>query len=94
MTGVLFILGGMHPLIISDTDHHARIDAGISCRKQRVRRHVQPDMLHRAERACTADRRTKRNLHRNLLIRRPLGVNLLVEADLLGDLGRRGSRIA
>ncbi len=71
MTGVLFILGGMHPLIVGYTDHHARIDAGISCRKQRVR-----------------------NLHRNLLIRRPLGVNLLVEADLLGDLGRRGSRIA
>ena len=49
MTGILFILGRMHPRVICDHDHQSGIDPGIRHRIERIGGDIQSDMLHRAK---------------------------------------------
>ena len=92
--GILLVLAGVHGRVVRNAHHqpggHARVAHG----KQRVRRHVQPNVLHGAgaphpRQACPEGR-----LHGHLLIGRPFGMNVVVLRQEFRNLRGGGSRIA
>ena len=82
MPAVLLILGGVHARIVRYGDHHSPVDAGVGSRIQRIRRHIQPHMLHAAEASGTGNGCAQGNLHGNLFIGRPFRIDLVVFSNL------------
>ena len=93
MARVLLVLGGMHPRVVRDGADHAAVDADVGGGVQRVRRHVQADVLHRAKAACAAERGAERHLKGDLFVGRPFGINFVVFGDRLGDFRARGAGV-
>ena len=90
MAGILLVLGRVHSRVVRHADHHARVYARVRHRKQRVRRHVQPDVLHAAETPLSGKAGPKRHFHGDFLIGGPFAVNFIVFRGLFRDL-RAGS---
>ncbi len=70
-------------------------DADVGLRHQRIGGDVEADVLHRRERANAGERRADRHVERDLLVGRPLGVDLVGGEAREGfeDLGRRRAGI-
>ncbi len=92
--GVLFVLGGVHPRVICYADDHAGVDAGVGDGEQRVGGHVQAHVLHHAGAALAGQGRAEGDLHGDLLVGRPLAVDLVILSGPLGDLRAGGAGIA
>ena len=91
---ILLVLRGVHARVVGHADDHARVDADVAHRENRVGRHVQADVLHAAEAARAADRRAGRDLRRDLFIRRPFAVDFVKQCGRFGDLRAGRARIA
>ena len=91
-SGVLLVLGAVKAGIIRHDCDQSAITADVRERIQRVRRHIQSDHLHGAERSHTADGSADRHLCGNFLVGRPLRVNAGILYQFLADLraGRAG----
>ena len=94
MTGILFILGGMHPCIIRHADHESGIHARIGHGVKRIRRHIQADMLLCTESSFSGQAGPESRLHGHLLVRCPFAVDLIVLCRFLCYLRTRCARIA
>ena len=94
MTGILLILGGVHPRVVRHADDHPRVHSGVGTGVQRIRRHIQSHVLHTAEAAFSRQGSSKSHFHGHLLIGRPLAVNLIVLCRFLRDFRAGRSRIA
>ncbi len=94
VAGILLVLGGVHARVVRHGDDHAAVHARIGNGKQRVRRHVQADVLHPAEGARPGQARAEGRFHGDLFVGGPLAVNLVKFGCFLGDLRARGARIA
>ena len=91
---VLLVLRGVHAGIVRRDDDEAAANAVVRRRKQRVRRHVDADVLHRREGTDARDRRAVRDLDRNLLVRRPLAVqSFLILREVFKDFRAGRARI-
>ena len=86
---VLLGLGGILAGVVRDDDHHPAADSDVGKRHQRVGRDVEPDELHRDERARAGDRGAGGRLERDLLVGRPFGVDAAVpvEGEVLENFG-------
>ena len=93
MAGILLILGRMHSRVIRDDYDHACVHTCVGRGVHGVCGYVHADVLHRAHAASARERRAKRHFHGNLLIRRPLTVDISEQRDLFRDLRARCSRI-
>ena len=93
MPAVLLVLAGVHRGVVRHADHHAAGDARIAQREQRIRRHVQAHVLHRADAAHPGQARAEGRLHGDLLVRRPLAVDVVILCQELRDLRGGRSRI-
>ena len=91
---ILLVLRGMHARVVGHADHHARVHADVAHRENRVSRHVQADVLHAAEAARAADRRARRDLRRNLFVRRPFAVDLVKQCGRFRNFRAGRARIA
>ena len=92
--GVLLVLRGVHARVVGDADDESRADAGVAHREERVGRDVEPDVLHGAEAAPPGETRAEAGLHGDLLVGRPLGVDLGELGDGLGDFGAGRAGVA
>ena len=71
---VLFVLARRHARIVRGDDDQRAAHAGIGGGKQRIGGHIQADVLHRAQRARSAEGRADGDLQRHFLVRGPLGM--------------------
>ena len=71
---VLLVLTRSHSRIVRGNQHKPAPHAGVGHRKQRVRRHVQPHMLHRHDGAGAREGRSRRDFQSDFFVRRPLGI--------------------
>ena len=78
MTGILLILRRVHSGVVRHAYDHTAAHARIRKREQRVCRNVETDVFHGAGTADTADRRTETDFRRNLFVRSPFAVNIIV----------------
>ena len=90
---VLLVLARRHARIVGGDDHERARDAGVGGGEERVGGDVQPDVLHRDERARAGERGAEPDLERDLLVRRPLRA-AAERRERLEDLGRGRAGIA
>ena len=86
---VLLVLAGRHARIVRRHDDQRARHARIGRRKQRIGRHIQPHVLHRAQCSRPAKGRADRHLQRHLLVRRPLRMAAVFGEGLQDFSGRR-----
>ena len=89
VAGVLLVLGGGQAHVIRDHHHQAAADADQSLGHEGVGGHVQPHVLHGAHRPTAGQGGADGHLQSDLLVHRPLGVEVGVGGGVLEDL-RRG----
>ena len=94
MAGILFVLRRMHTGVVGNSYHHTGVNPGVGSREQRVRRNIQADVFHTAERPRTGYRRTCGNFHSDLFVRRPFAVNIVIFRDALRNFRTRRAGIA
>ena len=94
VAGVLLVLRGVHPRVVSHADDHAAVHAGVGHGEQGVGGHVQAHMLHAAEGPLSRQAGAEGHLHGHLLVGGPLAVDFGELHGLLGDLGAGGAGIA
>ena len=83
------------PGIVGDADDQSANRADVGQRHERVRGDVQPHVLHRDDRTRARQRGAGSDLQRDLLVRRPLAVDVfLVRARGLEDFRGRSSGVA
>ncbi len=90
---VLLVLARRHPRVVRGHDDEPALDVRVGRREQRVRRDVEPDVLHRDQRARAGEGGAQRHLHSDLLVRRPLGMPAEL-VEVFEDLGRRRAGVA
>ncbi len=90
---VLLVLARGHAGVVGRDDDQRGGHAGVRGGEERVGGHVEADVLHRHQRARVAEGGAEGDLHRHLLIRRPLRPAAQFR-EAFEDLGGRGSRIA
>ena len=92
IAAVLLVLAGMHGRVVRTDDYQARVYAGIGGGKNRVGGNVHTHMLHACHGAAASHRGAKGDLGGNLLVRRPLAVDLREFCDGFGNFraGRAG----
>jgi len=86
---VLLVLRGGHADIVGHRDHQAAVGAGDGHGHQAVAGDVHADMLHGAKRPRAGHRGAQRDFHGDLLIDRPLGIQVGIARHGFDDLGRR-----
>ena len=94
MAGILLVLRGVHTGVVRDGDDQTAVDTGIGCGVERVCRDIQADMLHGGEGSGARKGSAQRGFHRDLFIRRPLCVDLVVFCNGFRDFSGRRTRIA
>ena len=89
---VLLVLGAVHAGVVCGHHHQTAAHSRIGSRKQRIRSHVHPHVLHAAHGPDSGNGSAYGHLRSHLLIGRPLPVNLIIFGDRLADLraGRAG----
>ena len=87
VTGILLVLRGVHRRVVRDENHHTAVDARIGKRKERVSRHIETNVLHRAGAANAAQGRAERDLRRDLLVGRPFAIDFVVFRGEFRDFG-------
>jgi hypothetical protein len=69
---VLFVLAGGHAGVVGRDHQQTAFDVGIGGGEQRIGGHIQPDVLHGDDGACTGEGAAEADLERDLFVRRPL----------------------
>ena len=87
VTGILLILRGGQTDVIGDHNHQATDHASQGLGHKRIGCDVHADMLHRCQGARSGQRSANRDFHRDLLIHRPLGIDVRIAGDIFQDLG-------
>ena len=90
---VLLVLRAEQPRIVCRYDHKTAVDAGVGVGKHRVGGHVEAHVLHCRESSGPSHRRTSGHLDGDLLIGRPLGIDLFVSRQVFQYLRGRSARI-
>ena len=94
VAGVLLVLRGVHPGVIGGEDDHPGVHTGIGEREEGIGGDVDAHVLHHAGGALPGEGGAVGDLHGDLLVRRPLAVDVVVAGRLLGDLRAGRARIA
>ena len=90
---VLLVLGAVDIRVVRHHDDEPALDARVGERHERVGRDVQAHVLHAGHGPCARKGSAGGDLDGDLLIRRPLGGDLLVPGDLLEYLAARGAGV-
>ena len=95
MSGVLLGLRGYRAGIVRRHHHHPALHAHVIQAHQRIRRDIQPDLLHRDQHARAGNRRPGPDFHCGFLVDGPLDIHALPTLFRYGldHLGRRSPRI-
>ena len=97
-TAVLLVLRAVHARVVGHGHDQAAVDFDQGRVDERIRRHVEPDVLHRHQRPSAGKHRAERLFVGGLLVGAPGGVRRAVlramVEQVLEDLGRRRARIA
>ena len=91
---VLLVLGAVHGGVVGDEKHEACVDARVGDAHEGVCRNVQANVLHGDQRAHTAHGRANAHLEGDLLVGRPLAVDVTVLHEVLEGLGGGGAGVA
>ncbi len=90
VAGVLLILGGGQAYVVRHGHHQTTTDPNEGLGHESVRGHVQTDVFHGAEGAASRQGGADRHLQRNLLVDRPLRVEVFIGGGVFEDF--RGGR--
>ena len=93
VAAVLLVLRGMHTRVIGYGAYHAAVGTDIRGGIQRIGGNVKPDVLHGAERSCTAERCAECDFECHLFVGSPFGIHFIVFRDCFRDFGGRGSGV-
>ena len=92
-TGILLVLRAVKTRIIRCYEYQTAVYTTVGNGIERIACHIYAHVLHGEHGTYTGNSRTDCHLSRYLLIRRPLGVNLLILYNIFADLRTRSSRI-
>ena len=93
VAGILLVLGGMHSGIVGGAEHHTGVHARIGHGEHGIGGHVQTYVLHGTDGSLSAKGRAEGHLGGYFFVGRPLGINVTVGGEILGDLRGGGAGI-